>query len=62
MDSVVKAITYLSTSAATVTRVVHRAHVDVQHGNMGLTKSELERLDAYQRTFHIITIYVRSMQ
>ena len=36
MDSVVKAITDLSTAAATVIRVVRRALVDTQHGNMDL--------------------------
>ena len=35
MDSVVKAITYLSTAAAEVIRVVRRARVDIQHRNMG---------------------------
>ena len=34
-DSVVKAITDVSTSAATVICVVCRARVDIQHGNMG---------------------------
>ena len=36
VDSVVMAITYMFTAADTFIRVVRRARVDIQHGNMGL--------------------------